>query len=168
MSRYLEYLLGRPVSFEVAARASPQQISERLKAEVGSRFWPFHFEKVVGRVGPAGLSIEWRGSAFSSNMAPRLRGKLVPAGVGTRFEGRFGAPLFVRFLLVLWTCFDLIFALLMLSGSSTVEGMPWFAFLFLLVHLLFPFAISAMGMIGADRVQQRLTDFVIETGSGRR
>jgi hypothetical protein len=34
------------------------------------------------------------------------------------------------------------------------------------VHLLFPFGLVAIGMVGADTVRQRLIDFVVEVGSG--
>jgi hypothetical protein len=164
---YLEYIVGKPVSFIIAERTSPQQVAERLKAEVRSRLWPFHFEKVVGRVGGETLSIEWRGGTFGSNMSPRLTGRLVSAAGKARFDGRFGAPVFLRFLLVLWVCFDLMFAIAMFGGAIQQEnGAPWFVFPFLLVHLLAPFGITAIGMVGADRIQERLTDFVIEVGSG--
>ena len=165
MSDYLKFLNGNPVQFEIAARTSPQQVAERLRSKVRSRLWPFHFEKIVGRVGAETLSIEWRGSALRSNMAPRLSGRLVSSGSGTRFEGRFGAPFFLRFFLIAWVCFDLIFGVGMVNSRSGPDGAPWFLFPFLLVHLFFPFGIAALGMIGADRIQQRLTDFVVETGS---
>jgi hypothetical protein len=166
MSRYLKYLLGQPVSFDIASRTSPQQVSDRLKSKVRSRLWPFHFEKVVGRVGAESLSVEWRGSAFNSNMAPRLTGRLVFAAGGTRFDGRFGAPLFMRFFLIIWLCFDGMFFLAMLSDNIRGGGAPWFVFPFLVVHLLFPFGLVAIGMVGADTVRQRLINFVVEVGSG--
>jgi hypothetical protein len=168
MTGYLEYILGQPVSFAIADRASPQQVAERLKAQVRSRLWPFHFEKVVGRVGEDTLSIEWRGSAFNSNMSPRLTGQLVYSAGGTRFDGRFGAPLFLRFFLIIWVCFDLLFVTSMLSTDGrNGTALPWFAFPFFLIHLLAPFGIAAFGMIGADTIRQRLIDFVVDTGSGR-
>ncbi len=167
MNRYLTFLLGQPVQFEIAGRTSPQQVADRLRSKVKSRLWPFHFEKVVGRVGADTLTIEWRGGALQSNMAPRLTGRLVSSGAGTRFEGRFGAPIFLRFFLILWVCFDLTFAVAMLRSVSGPDSAPWFVFPFLFVHLLVPFAMVAIGMIGADRIQQRLTDFIVEIGSGR-
>ena len=165
--RYLDYLLGQDVSFTVADRASPQQVAERLRSQVRSRFWPFHFEKVVGRVGDESLSIEWRGGAFGRNVSPILRGRLVSIGAGTRFDGRFGAPVFWRFFLVIWVCFDSVFIVSMLRGSTDGQPTPIFVFPFLMVHLLFPFGITALGMIGADKIKQRLTDFVIDVGSAR-
>jgi hypothetical protein len=166
---YLEYLRGQPVSFLVATRTSPQQVSERLKAEVRSRLWPFTFEKVIGRVGPETLSIEWRGSAFGSNMAPRMTGRLIYAAGDTRFDGRFGAPVFLRFFLIIWVCFDLTFAAAAIGGTARGGNMSALViFPFLLIHLLVPFGIAAMGMIGAETVQRRLIDFVVDVGSGRR
>jgi hypothetical protein len=42
----------------------------------------------------------------------------------------------------------------------------WVVFPFLTVHLLAPFGITASGMIGTDKIRQRLIDFVVNTGSG--
>ena len=165
--RYLDYLIGQPVSFTIAERVSPQQVAERLRSEVRSRFWPFHFEKVVGRVGAETLSIEWRGGAFGSAMAAPLSGRLTSTAGGTQFRGRFGAPLAMRLFLVVWTCFDFMAVVLMLGGGSRGQAVPWFVFPFLLVHWLAPFGMVALGLIGADIVKQRLIDFVIDVGAGR-
>jgi hypothetical protein len=100
-------------------------------------------------------------------MAPRLTGRLVSSSGDTRFDGRFGAPMFLRFFLVLWVCFDLMFMTAMLSDHPFQQGAPWFLIPFLLVHLLAPFGITAISMVGANTVCQRLIDFVIATGSGQ-
>ena len=165
--RYLDYLIGQPVSFTIAERVSPQQVAERLRSEVRSRFWPFHFEKVVGRVGAETLSIEWRGGAFGSGMGAPLSGRLTSTAGDTQFKGRFGAPLTMRFFLVVWTCFDFMVVVLMLGGGESGQTAPWFVFPFLLVHWLAPFGMVALGLIGADVIKQRLIDFVIDVGAGR-
>ena len=166
--RYLDFLFGQTVNFAVAERASPQQVTERLRPEVRSRFWPFHFDKVVGRVGADTLSLEWRGGIFGTNMAPRLRGRLVFGGSSTHFEGKFGAPVSLRFFLAMWVCFDAMFFVLALSGNLEGGDAPtWVVFPFLTVHLIVPFGITALGMIGADDIRQRLTDFIIDVGSGQ-
>jgi hypothetical protein len=113
--RYLDFLFGQTVDFDVAQRASPQQVAERLRPKVRSRFWPFYFEQVVGRVGAGTLLLEWRGGIFGTNMAPVLKGRLVSARSSTRFEGKFGAPVSLRFFLGMWVCFDAMFFMLALS-----------------------------------------------------
>jgi hypothetical protein len=166
--RYLDFLFGEQVTFTVSPKASPKQVSERLRAEVRSRLWPFHFEKIVGQVGDEKMSIEWRGSPFGSNMFPRLKGRLVSSGTATQFIGKFGAPTFLRFFLGVWVCFDAMFVVFAATGN--LEGgntSPLFIWPFLAAHVSTPFAISALGMIGADKVRNRLINFVIEVGSGR-
>lgn len=166
--RYLEFILGMPVTIAVAERVSPQQVAERLKLEVRSHFWPFHFEKVVGWVKGESLSIEWRGGLIGTNFAPRLKGRLISTGGATKFVGRYGAPTFLRFFLGFWVCFDAIFAIMTHNVEWQGSDMPpWFIWPFLAVHLLAPFAITALGLIGADKIRQRLTQFLVDVGSGR-
>lgn len=167
--RYRDYLLGQPVDFPASSRLAPEQVAARLKPLVKSRLWPFHFEQVVGRVGAEKVSIEWRGSPFGHNMSPRLTGRLLAAGGGTRFQGRFGAPRSTLFFLGAWTVFDATFlCLVLLNGLQSHDGTtPWFTVPFLMVHWLSPFAITAIGMVGADAIRQRLVDFMANMGGER-
>jgi hypothetical protein len=67
----------------------------------------------------------------------------------------------------MWVCFDAMFFVLALSGNLEGGDTPsWVVFPFLTVHLLAPFGITALGMVGADKIRQRLIDFVVNTGSG--
>lgn len=165
--RYFAFIFGEPVAFEVSRTSTPKAVAERLKPRLGSRFWPFHFEKVVGWVSEERLSVEWRGGAFSSNMSPRLRGRLIATGLGTRFDGSFGAPVALRFFLPAWLCFDLFFvSMFVAKGVPSGEG-RWAAlavFPFIAIHAAFPFGLAALGMIGADTIRQRLIDFVASVG----
>ena len=167
--RYLEYLLGQPLDFPVSDRLAPEQVAARLKPLVKSRLWPFRFEQVVGRVGAGAVSIEWRSSPFGGNLSPRLTGRLVATGGGTRFQGRFGAPRATIFFLSAWTLFDATFLCLVLfNGLQADDGaMPWFVVPFLMIHWLAPFAITAGGMVGADTIRERLVDFIANMGDER-
>ena len=163
--RYFDYLRRTPVSFTVVDRASVQQVATRLRARVGSRFWPFHFNRVIGRVGDETLSIEWTPGffAFRTNMEPRLSGRLVSTNAGVRFDGRFGAPVFVPILLVLFGCIAAIFALAVIRSAA---GAP-FVLAFLLLWASAPHAMALVAARSADERRQRLVDFVVAVGSDR-
>jgi hypothetical protein len=159
--RFRDFLFGQPIDVVVSDSVSPRAIAAALKPEIASFYWPFSTKKIVGRLTDERLSLEWRGSAFLlSNTAPRMRGRLLPHRRGTRFEGVFGAPAFLKFFLAAWLCFDALFALVGLSGGAEGSTMPLWVWPLLVVHAAAPFGISAIGMVGADNARDNLLAFL--------
>jgi hypothetical protein len=116
--RMIEYLVGRRI--QLSSPFPPQECTRRIDAAAPSTF--SMASGVVGGARAGRLWLRYRSSPFSATSgAPRLVGRMEPAGTGSSLRLRYRAPAGTPFFFLWWF---IMFSLIFLAVAPNIRWAP--------------------------------------------
>lgn len=151
------YFSGVPVRLQ--SPLSPETLAERINDATTPTMDIMNSDTIVGRAGPTGMRLKYRGGIFGYNLRPILHGSIFPLKNGGSFLAlKYGAQGLAIAIFAVWYVGLTLMTLNVLSqGAANVD--------FVFVALwLGPFILHLIGTRHSDDELETLLSFLREEG----